>query len=443
MVQDRTVVVTGMGVAGGRGPLALGPSALVVRGDLASRRLYRPGRAGQPGQFRHASCRRRTSSPEAAPRSHKMDRCVQLALEAAVQAHADAGLDPRCRTHRARYHRGHVVRADAEMDGELKFHPVRPARDTADTRGQQHARLLERAPLHGTGCRRALPDGLRHVCIGSPRHRLGRAADHLGAAEIMMAGGADAPLQDAVIRQILATGILGSYPDPRQACRPFDSTRNGTLIGEGAAFLVLESLESARAEVRWSTHDSWDGPWVPTRRTAPRPARTARAWCRSCSERFDRKSGCRRDRLRQRPRHRHAAQRQDRGAGHARLLGDRVQQVACSSTKPVTGHCLGLGGPGSRHRRPLPPAAARPAHGELPGAGPRVLPQPRDRPGTSDENAGRDVQFPGILGQERLTDLRVLRVDLTGRHRLRVVMSALSVLTRARTFRRRFFDLRR
>src|SRR5262249_1446247 len=68
----------------------------------------------------------------------------------------------------------------------------------------------------------------------------------LGTAEVMVAGGTDAPLQDALIRQLLSTGILGSHPDPRQACRPFDVTRDGTLLGEGAAFLVLESLASAQ-----------------------------------------------------------------------------------------------------------------------------------------------------------------------------------------------------
>jgi 3-oxoacyl-[acyl-carrier-protein] synthase II len=44
----------------------------------------------------------------------------------------------------------------------------------------------------------------------------------LGTAEVMLVGGTDAPLQDAVIRQLLSTGILGSHADPRRACRPFD-----------------------------------------------------------------------------------------------------------------------------------------------------------------------------------------------------------------------------
>ena len=66
-----------------------------------------------------------------------------------------------------------------------------------------------------------------------------------GDYDIVLAGGADAPLIDTILLRMLATGTLSSTSRSADALRPFDARRDGTVLGEGAAFLVLETAASA------------------------------------------------------------------------------------------------------------------------------------------------------------------------------------------------------
>jgi 3-oxoacyl-[acyl-carrier-protein] synthase II len=69
----------------------------------------------------------------------------------------------------------------------------------------------------------------------------------LRRARAVLAGAAEAPLHAGVLSGMDAAGLLGAHDDAARACRPFDRTRNGLLAGEGAAFLVLERASHARA----------------------------------------------------------------------------------------------------------------------------------------------------------------------------------------------------
>jgi 3-oxoacyl-[acyl-carrier-protein] synthase II len=68
----------------------------------------------------------------------------------------------------------------------------------------------------------------------------------LGDLDVILAGGSE-----AVITQLAASSFANmkalsrDNEDPKGACRPFDKDRSGFVIGEGAAVLVLESLEHA------------------------------------------------------------------------------------------------------------------------------------------------------------------------------------------------------
>ncbi len=80
---------------------------------------------------------------------------------------------------------------------------------------------------------------------GAAAIALGAQQIATGTADLMLVGGAEATLHPLIISQLSAAGVLGSHADPKQTCRPFDATRNGMLLGEGAAFLLLESAQHA------------------------------------------------------------------------------------------------------------------------------------------------------------------------------------------------------
>jgi 3-oxoacyl-[acyl-carrier-protein] synthase II len=69
-----------------------------------------------------------------------------------------------------------------------------------------------------------------------------------GAADAMIAGGAEASLLPLAMAGMNVMGALSTRnEDPETASRPFDKTRDGFVMGEGAGMLIIESLESAQA----------------------------------------------------------------------------------------------------------------------------------------------------------------------------------------------------
>ncbi|HEY7936983.1 MAG TPA: beta-ketoacyl-ACP synthase II [Candidatus Limnocylindrales bacterium] len=69
-----------------------------------------------------------------------------------------------------------------------------------------------------------------------------------GDADVMVAGGSEAGVQEALVAGFCAMRALSTRnDDPAGASRPFDAARDGFVIGEGCGILVLEELEHARA----------------------------------------------------------------------------------------------------------------------------------------------------------------------------------------------------
>lgn len=68
-----------------------------------------------------------------------------------------------------------------------------------------------------------------------------------GRADVMIAGGAESTIEEYCVGGFQAMHALSTTEDPTKACRPFDKDRNGFIMAEGAAILILESEEHAKA----------------------------------------------------------------------------------------------------------------------------------------------------------------------------------------------------
>jgi 3-oxoacyl-[acyl-carrier-protein] synthase II len=80
----------------------------------------------------------------------------------------------------------------------------------------------------------------------------GVASIESGECDVVVAGSADDSLHVGVLASFQRLGVLSRGDDPTSACRPFDRSRSGFVVGAGAAGVVLERRSHAEARgVRW------------------------------------------------------------------------------------------------------------------------------------------------------------------------------------------------
>jgi 3-oxoacyl-[acyl-carrier-protein] synthase II len=96
---------------------------------------------------------------------------------------------------------------------------------------------------------RGAPIAISTACAtGASAIQLGVEAIRRGEAEAVLAIGADGTVEaESLIRFSLLSALSTRNDDPSRAARPFEKTRDGFVMSEGAACLVLESLDHARA----------------------------------------------------------------------------------------------------------------------------------------------------------------------------------------------------
>ena len=81
-------------------------------------------------------------------------------------------------------------------------------------------------------------------------HNVGEAYETIrrGDAEVIITGGSEAPLHPTILASFTTMrGLAADNEHPERACKPFDARRDGFILSEGAAALVLESLDHALA----------------------------------------------------------------------------------------------------------------------------------------------------------------------------------------------------
>jgi len=359
LLRDDPIVVTGMGAysAAGDSVEALWRAALAGRG-LAEWREFPI--AGQPPQ-RFPVCSApplEVSGPELRF-ARKADRCTRIALQAAnlawQQADIDAAYAPERRGIILGSSRGPLGKMEESFDA-LRRDDMMPTMSAQSSMGSVSGTLAQFFGLKGPGT-------VISATCASAAFAIAIAAEQilLGKADTMLVGGAEAPLHAVILAQLQASGVLGSHADAAQTCRPFDATRNGMVLGEGSAFLVLERLGARPGAKPLAKLAGWS-------MTTESSGRTGMIEDGSSIERAMRQAM----ELAQLPpekigyAHAHGSgtvlNDLAEAAALTRLFGERG--IPCSSTKPVTGHCLGatpaLGAvlciEALRHQK-LPPAA--------------------------------------------------------------------------------------
>jgi len=182
----------------------------------------------------------------------------------------------------------------------------------------------------------------------SAAHALGEAMRLIerGDADVLIAGGAEAPIARLAIAGFNAMGALSTRnDDPAGASRPFDLERDGFVMGEGAATLVLESFDHARrrgarplAELAgYGSTDDANHIVQP----APGGVGAARAMSLALMD-----AGLSPERIGYVNAHGTSTKLNEELETQAlrRVFGDRLATLPVSSTKSMTGHLLGAAG---------------------------------------------------------------------------------------------------
>lgn len=171
-----------------------------------------------------------------------------------------------------------------------------------------------------------------------------RAIAH-GYAEAILAGGTEAAVCPLTIAGFSSCMALTANEDPKTACIPFDRRRNGFVMGEGAAVLVLEEYEHAlrRGAQIYAELGGYGNTSDAYHMTMPEPE--AEGISRAITQAME-EAGVHADAHTYVNAHGTSTPLNDKTETMAfkKAFGEAAYQVAISSTKSMTGHMLGAAG---------------------------------------------------------------------------------------------------
>jgi 3-oxoacyl-[acyl-carrier-protein] synthase II len=249
-MQQRRVVITGLGTFNPlgndvestwqkitEGESGIGPITLFDAGDLKTRFAGEVKEFDPVSYFGHKEARR-------------LSRVTQLALATAEQAIEDAGIA--------------LENADRDRIGVLvgsgmgSMEPIISNTHILASRGPGRVSpffvpmMLADTPAAVISIAYGLcgPNMSVATACATGNNVLGEAAVTIrrGAADVMIAGGTEACILPLAMAGFSIMGALSTRNEsPQQASRPFDKDRDGFVVAEGAAVLVLEELEHALA----------------------------------------------------------------------------------------------------------------------------------------------------------------------------------------------------
>jgi 3-oxoacyl-[acyl-carrier-protein] synthase II len=275
----------------------------------------------------------------------RADRFTQLGLASVVRAMADSGLE--------------ITAANRDRVGVLLSSGI----GGMATWEEQHTRLVRGGPTRVSpfmipmlisnmlaGMASMMTDArgpnlsVTTACATST-HAIGLATDliRLGRADAFLAGGAEAGITPSGFAGFVAAKAMSRRnDDPEHACRPFDVDRDGFVMGEGGATVILEELEGARARGAkiWGEVLGYGMSGDAYHMTAPRPDGSGAAAAMRAALQDAGVEASDVDYV-----NAHAPGTQEGDAMEAMAIRQVVgDSVPVSSTKPVHGHLLGAAG---------------------------------------------------------------------------------------------------
>jgi 3-oxoacyl-[acyl-carrier-protein] synthase II len=245
----RRVVITGLGMVTPLGIDVASSWQALLAGESGAGPITQFDASDYPIKF---ACEVKDFDPAAFmeyKQARRMDRFAQLVIAAARQAEADAGIDIAAEPDR-------VGASIATGIGGLKS--FQDCHDTLRDRGPDRVSpfsIPAIIPNMGAGwvsMELGTKGPLSSQCTACAASNMaigdGIDAIRLGRADLMLCGGTEAAINQVGISGFGAMRALSRRnDDPKRASRPFDMGRDGFVMGEAAAVVVLEELEHAKA----------------------------------------------------------------------------------------------------------------------------------------------------------------------------------------------------